>query len=81
MLTPDKEGSFWGRWHTPEAGTQDCGECCNGNVWEIHAVFDNNGFDGEDRFRVLVPGVERSQPLDAFEWGEEVERPDYARGW
>lgn len=73
-MTPNKEGFFWGRWHTPAAGTAE--DCCCGTIWEVHEVWcaDLHG----ESLLVSVPGVETSQPLDAFEWGEEVIRPPYA---
>ena len=72
---PAKDGMFWGRWHTPCPGTADDGECCSGTEWEVHHVFRNHyRHDEDDRWRVMVPGVEQTQPIDAFEWGEEVVR-------
>ena len=71
--TPAGEGFWWGRWHTPAPGTADDGECCGGTVWEVHAVW-RNALDPShpEHLRVSVPGVERPQPLDAFEWGPQV---------
>lgn len=72
---PNKDGFFWGRWHTPAPGTDDDGEGCGGKEWEVHHVFRNHyGDEEDDRWRVMVPGVAKSQPLSAFEWGEEVVR-------
>ncbi|RWR14234.1 hypothetical protein [Paenirhodobacter populi] len=68
---PKKSGFYWGRWHTPARGTADGGEMCTGTAWEVHEVW-LAGFD--EGLKVFVPGVEKSQPLDAFEWGEEVVR-------
>jgi hypothetical protein len=73
---PGKEGFFWGRWHTPAPGTADGGECCNPTIWEVHCVFRNHWrINHDDEFRVSVPGVEKSQPINGFEWGPEV--PQY----
>lgn len=72
---PTREGFFWGRWHTPCPGTADAGEPCGGQEWEVHHVFENEMNPQSPNFlRVFVPGVEKSQPLDAFEWGAEVRR-------
>ena len=71
---PTKPGFYWGRWHTPAPGTADDGEMCSGAEWEVHSVF-HDGFGGpDDELLAFVPGVEKSQPLDAFEWGAEVVR-------
>jgi hypothetical protein len=41
----------------------------------VHLVFRNHyRVDEDDQFRVMVPGVGQTQPLSAFEWGEEVVR-------
>lgn len=72
---PAHEGFFWGRWHTPAPGTADDGDCCGGTEWEVHHVVRNHHRDDDDeRLMVMVPGVEKWQPLDAFEWGAEVVR-------
>lgn len=73
---PDKEGFFWGRWHTPAPGTADDGEMCDGAEGAGHFVWD--GWSAAEPFAVFVPGVAKAQPLDAFDWGEEVPRPAYA---
>lgn len=81
MNIPDHEGFFWGRWHTPAPGTADNGEMCAGDEWEVHFVFEAGlGFSGPrgEDLAVFVPGVQAAQPLDAFEWGEEVPRPGCA---
>lgn len=77
---PTDEGCYWARWHTPAPGTADEGEPCCGISWDVVLVFVNQiDRDNPDHLRVMVLGVEKSQPLDAFEWGEEVKAPDYAR--
>lgn len=75
---PQHPGFYWGRWHTPENGAdhgfdQD-GEICTGLDWEVHMVAcDRTDCTGK-RLVAFVPGVEKTQPLEAFEWGEEVTR-------
>lgn len=71
---PQSAGFYWGRWHTPTPGTADDGEMCTGKDWEVHSVFRTGLGDDTDKLMVFVPGVERSQPLEAFEWGEQVKR-------
>lgn len=70
-IVPARPGFYWGRWHTPVPGTADDGEMCIGTEWAVHEVF-RGGFD--EGLRAFVPGVEKSQSLDAFEWGPEVVR-------
>lgn len=72
---PQHPGFYWGRWHTPAPGTADNGEMCTGADWEVHSVFYAGlGYVNDFELLVFVPGVEKTQPLDAFEWGEEVTR-------
>lgn len=73
--SPEREGFFWARWHTPAPGTADNGECCNPDEWQVCQVFENCLDEASPgHLMVFVPGVERAQPLDAFEWGQEVRR-------
>lgn len=73
--SPEREGFFWARWHTPAPGTADNGECCNPDEWQVCQVFENCLDEASpEHLMVFVPGVERAQPLDAFEWGQEVRR-------
>lgn len=75
MSIPTKEGFYWGRWHTACPGTADEGDCCMGTEWEVHHVVTNDfDPDAPDHLMVMVPGVAKWQPLDAFEWGPEVSR-------
>lgn len=74
-MKPTHKGFFWGRWHTPCAGTADNGDPCSGDEWEVHHVVENClDEDDEEYLMVEVPGVSKWQPLDAFEWSEEVIR-------
>ncbi len=74
--TPTREGFFWGRWHTPAPGTTGGDDATPGTIWEVHSVW---FVDHSMPLLVFVPGFEKPQPMDAFEWGEEVPRPSYAR--
>lgn len=74
---PTRPGFYWGRWHTPAPGTVDIDDICGGTIWEVHEVWCADLYGRS--LRVSVPGDDASQPLDAFEWGEEVPRPAYAR--
>lgn len=75
-MMPNDTGFFWGRWHSAAPGTADKGDMCSGTDWEVHMVFEN-AFDKSDPdyLLALVPGVEKAQPLSAFEWGPRVVQP------
>lgn len=70
--TPTKEGHYWAKLLTPQEMpvTEDWVSV----DYEVVQVFDNNR-DGENRFGAFVPGIEPSQPLNAFKWGPRI--PDY----
>lgn len=69
--TPNKEGHFWARLVRPN---QPAGEDWAAQDWEPVTVFDNNG-EGNEAWGVFVPGIDRTQWLDAFEWGPEIVKP------
>lgn len=75
MAVPQKEGFYWGRWHTPAPGTADGGECCSGEgaEWEVHRVVCTRVRPLE--LMAFVLGVEKLQPLNCFEWGVRVSNP------
>jgi hypothetical protein len=74
-LTPAREGHFWAKLKLAD---QPDGEDWNSANWEVVQVFDNNG-EGDEAFMVSVPGVSRSQAIDAFVWGPPVHRPEDLR--
>lgn len=72
MTKPNEPGHYWGRWHSPDPQTADSGEMCCGELWEVHRVYRDDVGNEPDLLRVFVPGVEATQPIDAFEWGNRV---------
>lgn len=68
--TPNAEGHYWGKF----VHKMPNGEDWVSVDWEVVQVFDNGGEDC-DMLRVAVPGIEPSQPIDAFTWGPRV--PDF----
>jgi len=72
LSTPKAPGFYWGRWHTPAPGTDDNGEGCAGDEWEVHEVWSVSLQSEPLHLSVFVPGVSTSQPLSAFEWGPHV---------
>lgn len=69
---PTHEGHWWAKLKlhdNPDLNSVD---------WEVVQVFDNNG-DGDLAFMASVPGLEGSQPLDAFVWGPKVHKPAQLR--
>ncbi len=67
--TPTHEGHWWAKLKlhdNPDLRSVD---------WEVVQVVDNGG----DTFMASVPGIESSQPLDAFAWGPKVHKPAQLR--
>jgi len=71
--TPQAPGFYWGRWIKACPGTKEGDDLAPAHEWEVMHVVDNNS----DVPMVMVPGVQKWQPLENFEWGEFVspERP------
>lgn len=68
--TPAREGHWWAKLRLAENPDDRSVD------WEVVQVFDNNGPPGSDEeYMASVPGIERSQPLDAFVWGPPVHKP------
>lgn len=66
---PNQEGHFWAKLVHPYNEPE--GEDWASPDWEVVQVNDNNG-QGEDQWRVYVPGIETGQLIDAFVWGPRV---------
>lgn len=74
-MKPTGPGHYWARWRIKDAGTAEEDDPPQGN-WEVVQVFVNCiDPDDEEYLMVAVPGVERSQSIDNFFWGELVPRP------
>lgn len=74
--TPDQEGHYWAKLERAKDPDN------NSANWEVVRVFDNimrpwceADIEGGECQLVHVPGIERSQPLDAFTWGPQVPMP------
>lgn len=64
--TPVREGHWWAKLKLhdePDLNSVD---------WEVVQVVDNGG---PSPVMASVPGIEDSQPIDAFVWGPEVVKP------
>lgn len=72
MPTPTREGFYWAKLLRPVGMPER--EDWVSLEWEPVEVFDNNG-EGDDSLRVFVGGIAKSQPLRAFEWGDEIIPP------
>lgn len=68
-LTPNREGHWWAKLKLHDNPD------LNSVSWEVVQVFDNNG-EGAEAFMASVPGIEKSQPIDAFVWGPPVLLPE-----
>ena len=79
MKLPDKAGHYWARWKIKNPGTAEEDDPPSGQ-WEVVQVFENciDPDDGE-YLMVAVAGVERSQSVENFHWGERVQEPSYAK--
>lgn len=69
METPTTEGFYWARWIKAVPGTRDADEIIPGDQPEVMYVFENCiDRTNPEYLMVEVPGVERPQALDCFEW-------------
>lgn len=78
---PTVEGFYWGLWLRPSPGTADEKEPGNWPAieWEVMHVVENTLDESDDEhLMVMVPGVQKWQALDAFQWGSRVLSPSDA---
>jgi hypothetical protein len=69
-MLPKVDGHYWAKWKIKSPGTAEEHKSPLGN-WEIVQVFLNCiDKDDPEHFAVQVAGVERSQSLENFFWGE-----------
>lgn len=77
-LVPCAAGFYWGKWRIKAAGTVDENET-PGNEWEVmHVVVNCIDEDDPEYLMVMVPGVQKWQPLENFVWGQQVVRSEKA---
>lgn len=67
--TPDHEGHWWAKLIHPSRMPE--GEDWKSLNWEVVQVVDNNG-EVDEKWSVLVPGIEPCQWLPDFVWGPEI---------
>lgn len=73
---PRTPGHYWARWRVASPGTLEGDEQTPSDTWEVVQVNDNNGEPGElEELSVSVPGVQKTQWRNQFQWGPRV--PDY----
>lgn len=69
--TPHKEGFWWAKWKLKCHGTADEDEAPSPAEWEVMHVVENCSDETDPEWlMVMVPGVEKWQPLENFFWGE-----------
>ena len=69
METPVTEGFYWARWIKAVPGTREGDELTPGLQPEVMYVFVNCLDKANPEYLMVeVPGVERAQSLDCFEW-------------
>lgn len=74
MPFPKEPGFYWAKWRDADPLTRDGDELTPSEKWEPVEVFDNNG-EGSEQLRVEVGGVERSQSIENFLWGDKIDPP------
>ncbi len=78
---PTRPGFYWARWQKAAPGTHEGDELTPSQDWEVVEVWVNHigpeceadKENGIEKFGVSVPGVQQSQWLENFRWGERVE--------
>lgn len=74
---PTKPGHYWARWRIKSPGTAEEDDPPFAQ-WEVVQVFENCIDETDDEYlMVAVAGVERSQAIENFHWGERVQEPGY----
>lgn len=72
---PRGPGHYWARWRIKSPGTAEEDDPPSGS-WEVVQVFVNCIDEDDDEWlMVAVPGVERSQDVENFYWGQRVQEP------
>lgn len=68
---PKIAGHYWAKWRIANDGTREGDELTPSDKWEVMQVFENCLDRSDAEFlMVAVPGVERSQSIENFVWGE-----------
>lgn len=76
---PTEPGFYWGKWKIADDGTVEGDELTPSDEWEIVQVFRNClDTSNSEYLRVSVCGVEKSQSLENFFWGNKVPGRDHA---
>lgn len=79
-LVPTKPGHYWARWRIKSPGTAEENDPPSGE-WEVVQVFQNCiDPDDPEYLAVAVAGVERSQAVENFYWGDRVPEPKGVSG-
>lgn len=79
MQAPKEPGHYWARWRIKSPGTAEEDDPPSAQ-WEVVQVFENCIDQSDDEYlMVAVAGVERSQSVENFFWGERVVPPSYAK--
>lgn len=72
---PTAAGFYWAKWRIATDGTREASELTPSDKWEPVEVYENcSDPNHEEYLRVSVLGVERSQDLDGFVWGDVIAR-------
>jgi hypothetical protein len=77
--TPKAPGFYWAQWRKADPDTREGDELTPSDKWEPVDVFENADESHPEYLRVQVIGVERSQSLENFVWGEQILVPAEVR--
>lgn len=74
-MQPTEPGHYWAKWKIKSPGTAEEHDPPGGE-WEVVQVFQNCIDEDSDEYvMVSVAGVERSQSVENFFWGDRVPEP------
>lgn len=68
-LLPREPGFYWAQWISAQPETRE-GPLAGHEEWIVVQVFENAGPSDADYLLVFVPGVETSQSVADFVWGQ-----------
>ena len=74
-MIPTEEGFYWAKWKIASEGTREGDDLTPSNEWEVmHVVENSNDPDDTNHLMVMVPGVEKWQPVENFFWAKQINR-------
>lgn len=69
-MLPKQAGFYWATWRVFEDGAGHGPALLPDSGWEVVLVYANGDDPSDDGFfRVMLLGIEATQPVDHFDWG------------